>query len=123
ALTLIGLNKKLEELDRISESLKNVSDRMTERIGNTSLNTLQKAQSTAVQASLAKAEAQDRIEESREALELRSKELQEKYENLKASLTRHRHYGVGRILNAFPDAKHRDYDRIFSELKSRLSGK
>jgi uncharacterized membrane protein len=123
ALTLIGLNKKLEELDRISESIKNVSDKMTERIGNTSLNTLQKAQTTAVQASLAKAEAQDRIEESLEALELRRKELQDKYENLKVSLIRHRHYGVGRILNAFPYAKHRDYDRIFSELKNRLSAR
>ncbi len=123
ALTLIGLNKKLEELDRISESIKNVSDKMTERIGNTSLNTLQKAQTTAVQASLAKAEAQDRIEESLEALELRRKELQDKYDNLKVSLIRHRHYGVGRILNAFPYAKHRDYDRIFSELKNRLSAR
>lgn len=123
ALTLIGLNKKLEELDRISESIKNVSDKMTERIGNTSLNTLQKAQTTAVQASLAKAEAQDRFEESLEALELRRKELQDKYENLKVSLIRHRHYGVGRILNAFPYAKHRDYDRIFSELKNRLSAR
>ncbi len=123
ALTLIGLNKKLEELDRISESIKNVSDRMTQRIGNSSLNTLQKAQSTAVQASLARAEAQDRIEESREALELRYRELQEKYVDLRDSLTRHRHYGVGRILNAFPDSKHRDYDRIFTELKNRLRGK
>ncbi|MBR3533201.1 MAG: hypothetical protein IKN80_04880 [Clostridiales bacterium] len=123
ALTLIGLNKKLEELDRISESIKNVSDRMTQRIGNSSLNTLQKAQSTAVQASLARAEAQDRIEESREALELRYRELQEKYADLRDSLTRHRHYGVGRILNAFPDSKHRDYDRIFTELKNRLRGK
>ena len=62
------------------ESIKNVSDKITERIGNTSLNTLQKAQSTAVQASLAEAEAQDRLEESRDALELRRKELQDKYE-------------------------------------------
>ena len=96
---------------------------MTQRIGNSSLNTLQKAQSTAVQASLARAEAQDRIEESREALELRYRELQEKYADLRDSLTRHRHYGVGRILNAFPDSKHRDYDRIFTELKNRLRGK
>ena len=121
ALTLIGLNKKLEELDRISESIKNVSDKMTQHIGNSSLNTLQKAQNTAVQASLAKAEAQDRIEESKDALELRRRELQEKYENLRDSLTRHRHYGVGRILNAFPDAKHRDYDRVLTEIKNRLN--
>ena len=121
ALTLIGLNKKLEELDRISESIKNVSDKMTQHIGNSSLNTLQKAQNTAVQASLAKAEAQDRIEESKDALELRRRELQEKYENLRDSLTRHRHYGVGRILNAFPDARHRDYDRVLTEIKNRLN--
>lgn len=120
ALTLIGLNKKLEELDRISESIKNASDRLTERIGNTSLNTLQKAQSTAVQASLAKAEAQDRFEESLEAIELRRKELQEKYDSLREAVIRHRHYGAGRILNAFPDVKHRDYDKILSDLKSRL---
>ena len=120
ALTLIGLNKKLEELDRISESIKNASDRLTERIGSTSLNTLQKAQSTAVQASLAKAEAQDRFEESLEAIELRRKELQEKYDNLREAVIRHRHYGAGRILNAFPDAKHRDYDKILSDIKSRL---
>ncbi|MBR4494898.1 MAG: hypothetical protein IKP14_09335 [Clostridiales bacterium] len=123
ALTLIGLNKKLEELDRISESIKNVSDKITERIGNTSLNTLQKAQSTAVQASLAKAEAQDRLEESRDALELRRKELQDKYEELRETVIRHRHFGVGRILNTFPDSKHRDYDKILTELKIRLRGK
>lgn len=122
ALTLIGLNKKLEELDRISESIKNVSDKITDRIGNTSLNTLQKAQSTAVQASLAKAEAQDRFEESRDALELRRKELQDKYEALRETVIRHRHFGVGRLLNAFPDAKHRDYDTILSELRNKLSG-
>ena len=52
ALTLIGLNKKLEELDRISQSIKNVSDKMSDRIGSRSLNTLQKAQESAVQASL-----------------------------------------------------------------------
>ena len=121
-LTLIGLNKKLEELDRISESIKNVSDKITDRIGNTSLNTLQKAQSTAVQASLAKAEAQDRFEESRDALELRRKELQDKYEELRERVIRHRHFGVGRLLNAFPDAKHRDYDTILSELRNKLSG-
>ena len=123
ALTLIGLNKKLEELDRISESIKYASDRLTERIGNSSLNTLQKAQSTAVQASLAKAEAQDRFEESRESLELRRKELQDKYDNLRETIIRHRHYGAGRILNAFPDVRHRDYDRILEDIKNKIRSK
>ena len=122
-LTLIGLNKKLEELDRISASIKHVSDRMTDNVGNTSLKLTQKAQEYAVQASLAKAEAQDRIEESKDALELRRKELQEKYEALRETVIRHRHYGAGRLLNASPNSRHRDYDKILSELKNRLINK
>ena len=119
-LTLIGLNKKLEELDRISASIKRVSDRMTDNFGNTSLKVTQKAQESAVQASLAKAELRDARLESRESLELRLKELQDKYETLRETVIRHRHFGAGRILNAFPDAKHRDYDQILTEIKNRI---
>lgn len=119
-LTLIGLNKKLEELDRISASIKRVSDKMTDNFGNTSLKVTQKAQESAVQASLAKAELRDARLESRESLELRLKELQDKYETLRETVIRHRHFGAGRILNAFPDAKHRDYDQILTEIKNRI---
>ena len=119
-LTLIGLNKKLEELDRISASIKRVSDRMTDNFGNTSLKVTQKAQESAVQASLAKAELRDARLESRESLELRLNELQDKYETLRETVIRHRHFGAGRILNAFPDAKHRDYDQILTEIKNRI---
>ena len=93
-LTLIGLNKKLEELDRISASIKRVSDKMTDNFGNTSLKVTQKAQESAVQASLAKAELRDARLESRESLELRLKELQDKYETLRETVIRHRHFGV-----------------------------
>ncbi len=119
-LTLIGLNKKLEELDRISASIKRVSDRMTDNFGNTSLKVTQKAQESAVQASLAKAELRDARLESRESLELRLNELQDKYDTLRETVIRHRHFGAGRILNAFPDAKHRDYDQILTEIKNRI---
>lgn len=119
-LTLIGLNKKLDELDHISASIKRVSDRMTDTVGNTSLKVTQKAQESAVQASLAKAQIRDAAEESREALELRRRELQEKYDSLRESIIRHRHYGMGRILNAFPDVKHRDYDQILADIKAML---
>lgn len=110
ALTLIGLNKKLEELDRISESIKNVSDKMTDKIGNKSLNALQTAQESAVQASLAKAELQDRYYDTKE-------ELQQRYEELKASLTAHRHYGVGRLLRAFPNVRYRTHQDIVEDIK------
>lgn len=119
-MTLIGLNKKLEELDRISGSMKQLSDRMTDRIGGGSLKAMQRAQESAVQASLAKAELRDATEESLESLELRRKELQEKYDNLRSSITKHRHFGAGRMLRAFPDVKHRDYKEIIEEIEKKL---
>jgi len=121
ALTLIGLNKKLEELDRISESIKNVSDKMTDKIGNKSLNALQTAQESAVQASLAKAELQDKYNDTKAELQDRyydtKEELQQRYEELKASLTAHRHYGVGRLLRAFPNVRYRTHQDIVEDIK------
>ncbi len=102
ALTIIGLNKKLEELDHISASIKNVSDKLTDRIGNRSLNALQKAQESAVQASLAKSELEDR------------------YDQLKADVIKHTHYGAGRLLRAFPEMKHRDYEQILEEIRNKI---
>lgn len=121
ALTLIGLNKKLEELDRISESIKNVSDKMTDKIGNKSLNALQTAQESAVQASLAKAELQDKYNDTKAELQGKyydtKEELQQRYEELKASLTAHRHYGVGRLLRAFPNVRYRTHQDIVEDIK------
>ena len=137
-LTLVGLNKKLEELDRISNSIKSISDRMTDSIGGSSLKATQKVQQTAVQASLAKLDfkdaaqsarqdlmddAQARIDGSREVMELRRKDLQDRYDKLRTSITSHRHFGAGRIINAFPEAKHRDYKEILEELSGKLREK
>ncbi len=107
ALTIIGLNKKLAELDRISASLKTMSNRMSDRIGNKSLKAVQKAQESAVQAKLGKAELEE--------------DLMERYESLKASITEHRHFGAGRILRAFPDIKHRDYRSVIEDIMKRIN--
>ena len=120
ALTLIGLNKKLEELDRISQSIKHVSNRMTDRIGNGSLNAIQTAQEQAVQASLAKAEFQDKYEEFKSSLT--KEELQQRYEELKASLTSHRHYGAGRLLRAFPNVRYQVHGDIVEDIKKLIRG-
>ncbi len=125
ALTLTGLNKKLEELDRISESIKSVSDKLTDHIGNSSLKATQKVQESAVQASLAKAElksaAQSSFEESREALELKLKELEERYDRIKSSVTGHTIFGAGRIFKAFPDAKYRNHNAIVEDIRKILN--
>ncbi|MBO4243037.1 MAG: putative ABC transporter permease [Clostridiales bacterium] len=113
ARSLIGLNRKLEELDRIAGSLKDISDRMSDRIGNNALKTTQQAQEKRVQAALAKAELKDAAKESRLELEQRAEEI-------RYSITKSRHFGAGRMLNVFPGVRHRDYKEIINDLQSRL---
>lgn len=113
ALTLIGLNRKLAELDRIGRSLKEISDRMSDKIGNNALKTTRAAQEKRIQAALAKAEIKDAARESRIELEKRAEEIRQ-------SIIKSRHYGAGRMLNVFPGVRHRDYKEIIKDLQSRL---
>ena len=64
ALTLIGLNKQLTELDNISKRLHTVSDKLTQDIGEGSINAAQKIQTAQIKYTLAKAELKQDIEES-----------------------------------------------------------
>ncbi len=126
-LILIGLNKKLKELDEISSSIRIISNRMSSRIGENSLKTAQNIQETRVQAALAKAEAHDRLDDAIEHIHEESeqllKELSEKYESKKDDLLKHRHIGHGRILYSFPNAKHRHYSDVMKELQERIKAK
>lgn len=109
ALSLIGLNKKLKELDLISESLRDTSDRLTQKIGKRSIETARAAQTARVQAALAKAEIRDDITE-----------LEHKAERIKTSIISGKYFGTGRLLRAYPDAYHKDYKEIFKELQQRI---
>ena len=138
ALTLIGLNKKLRELDEISKAMRDASDKLTDKIAQSSIKTARNAQNARVQAALAKAELRDAAEESRADIQKRADEkrnelkqiseetmaeLQHHYDEIRSSLVSHRHFGAGRLINVFPNVKHRDYKDILDELKSFRTGK
>ncbi len=67
-MTIIGLNKKLKELDEISSKLRTVSDSMTEVIAVSTIKTTQAVQEGQVQAALAKAELRDAVQDKSELL-------------------------------------------------------
>lgn len=113
AATLIGLNKKLRELDTISKAMRDYSDKLTEKIGQHTINTAQSAQSARVQAALARAEIRD-------AADLKLDDLQRRYEDIRSSIVRHRHYGAGRLINVFPNVYHRYYKDILEDIKTIL---
>lgn len=142
ALTLIGFNRKLQELDDISSALRSVSDRMSDHIGSGALRTTQKVQTSRIRYELGKAELEDHIEGKRaEAGALRAElkagaearrseltaetrarleELQARYDKLIDSITVHRHFGSGRLLRVFPNVKHRDFKDLLNELRRNL---
>lgn len=98
ASSIIGLNKKLKRIDEISASMREVSDSLSETIGENAMKTTQKLDETKVQLSLAK-------------LELRN------------YINTHRHFGTGRLVRAFPHMKQRDYHEILEEAKKYLDSK
>ncbi|MCQ2531869.1 MAG: hypothetical protein MJ093_04095 [Saccharofermentans sp.] len=102
ALTLIGLNKQLKELDSISKKLHVLSDKLTEDISLKSINAAQKVQNTQIQYSLGKSE------------------LQDKYDEIRNRILAHRHYGSGRLINAFPNVIHNEYHHLLEDLKNRI---
>ncbi len=115
ALTIIGLNKKLKELDNISRLMRSMSDRMTNVIGNNAIKNAQTIGEKRVQAALGKAELKDDAAEMLKTLEKRSEEI-------RLSILAH-NSGAVRLIRAFPTMVHKEYQGIIVTLKNRISGK
>ena len=68
-------------------------------------------------------------EKAREAMEhqmeKRSAELRARYQEVRASLYRHPHFGAARLMKAFPNAVHREHPDLFREFREKIenSGK
>jgi len=117
---LRGLNKRLEELDRIRKQMRVLSDRMSVQIGENALETTQKLQEAKVQHALGKAELRAELEVTRKEAQERLQELRARSEQLSQGLVSSRHLGAGRILNAFPSMRHEKYHEALDEVKTRL---
>ncbi len=53
----------------------------------------------------------------------RKKELETLAENYKGKMLRHRYYGTGHLLEAFPRMRHEDYREALEELKKSMQEK
>lgn len=119
-----GLNKKLTRLDKVSSDLRIVSDKLSDTLATTTIDTAQKVGEGKVQAALAKAELLETTaaqkEKTVEMLRMKKAELQAQFDELSSSITNHTVFGQGRLLKAFPEMKHRDYFELIQELKKKL---
>ena len=127
---MVGLNKRLAQLDELRTSMRTVSDSVSEMLGESALQTRQKVDENKVQAALARAELRDIAEERRRELQdhvqERRKERDEyrrrMEETLHKQLTSGRVFGPRRLLRAFPDSKHMRYGELWKLLSEEING-
>lgn len=109
-ITINHLNKDLAELDRITKRLRRVSDGVTEVIGKTTIQ-------TALALQEGREKLQDQAGENMNlALEARDR-LKKQREEMIDKLTAAKVFGSGRLLSAFPQMKHREFDEILTEIR------
>ena len=119
-----GLNKKLTRLNTIQSDMRIVSDKLSDTVANTTIDTAQVIGEGKVQTALAKAELREAAEtkknQSIEKLRKKKMELQREFDELSNSITNHTIVGQGRIIKAFPEMKHRYYHELIQELSKKF---
>lgn len=128
-LIVLGLNKRLAELDQLRASMRIVSDDLSERIGRSTLDSMQLIDEGRVQAALARAELRDAVEEQkvkteREFAKKRAQIELGQEQLIIAALSRGRLFGPGRLLKAFPALSFDSatYDEIIKEVREEIFG-
>lgn len=108
-----GLNRKLTRLDTIRANMRVISDKISDSLATTTIDTVQKVGEGKVQAALARAEfkeaTEEKVNKSIETLRKNKADLQKEFDELSSSIVEHTFVGQGRLIKAFPDMKHRDY--------------
>ena len=119
-----GLNQKLTRLNMIRSDMRIVSDKLSDTVANTTIDTAQVIGEGKVQTALAKAELREAAEtkknQSIEKLRKKKMELQREFDELSGSITNHTIVGPGRIIKAFPKMKHRYYHELIQELSKKF---
>ena len=119
-----GLNKKLTRLDKVSSDLRIVSDKLSDTLATTTIDTAQKVAKERFRQHLQKPNCLrrqlPRKKKTVEMLRMKKAELQAQFDELSSSITNHTVFGQGRLLKAFPEMKHRDYFELIQELKKKL---
>lgn len=109
-LIMIGLNKRFAELDELQRRMRIVSDRMSTKIGEDTLEKKEKVEEVRVEVALAKAEIHDELEEHRLKYHARKREIYDR-------IIKQKYFGTGRMFFDNPTFEHRDYIQYIDELR------
>lgn len=139
---IIGLNKRITELDDMRANMRTVSDNLSEVLGKGGLMTAQRIESGQVQAALAKAELAEKMEAGRaeaagriekvradaqQRRDARAEALEAQLDRAEATVgvwfekqSKMRTYIMKRIIKAFPDFALHEHEETLAELKQYI---
>ncbi|MDO5140770.1 MAG: GDSL-type esterase/lipase family protein [Eubacteriales bacterium] len=134
-MTITKLNKRLSRLNEFSHDIRSFSDELTDKIGKTAFDANIRYQRGRIQAALGMAELEEELDEIRDRIDtdrarkrselrLRTEEIRDRveesfesiFEETAERIRKHKHFGYGRLLRAFPGAKHARYNEELRRL-------
>lgn len=128
---MVGLNKRFAELNELKQAMRVVSDKLSSKIGEESLDTKQKVEIARLEVALGKAELKDAIENAQD--EIRDKiqdaghelerNLEERKKELMDKVFARKHFGMGRMIFANPTFDHREYKHWLREIRNEFENK
>lgn len=92
-LSVLKLNKQLEKMEELQRSILRISDGMSEVIAEGTIQTVKLLE-----------EGQDK---AKDEYEQRKQDLEARIEHIQKSIMYHRLFGMGRLILAFPEMRHR----------------
>ena len=129
-LTVLKLNKELEKMENIQQNILRMSNEMSEFVGNATFKVMDKIEDEKANAEERKGEFYasmiDKKEErdnKKAEYEAKRAELQEKFDHMKTQIMYHKLFGTGRLVNAFPNAKHEKFQKQLEELRQMRAAK
>ncbi len=123
-VAMAKLNAELGALDKVASVLRKSSDAMAKSLGDTALNVdsrLDEARAvTASKLEAAKTETAERIDVVSDKLDAAKAEALQAFEAARRDWAHNSHYVRRRLLRAFPNAKHIDYDDTLTKVKQYI---
>ena len=126
ASALIGLNKKLKEIDVASDRMRMLSDSLSIALGDAGLTAVSHAENAQVKKEILKETivdtTKDNLQAMQEELAATRKEVRERTEAIKLAVAeKKQYYMIRRLMNAFPNMEDHVHPEFFKELRSRLT--
>ncbi len=119
---MIGLNKKLNEINKLQDQLALFSDNLTIAIGDASLTAMATAEKAELKTEQIKDSVQETVEEvreeSRQKITQGQEELSERFRKLHDTVFQQNSFTVRRILKAFPTITSHSHFELLEELKN-----